>query len=408
MFATLRPHDIAQAILSAKRRVIFTAPGLEQSIASALVNAAKAIGRDKVTIVVDVSEPAVRLGYGTIDDIQMLQNEGLSVRHAGGCRIGVLIADNNGWAFSLPAMMVEDQKLPNDSPNAFVLTSGQVAEFEKAFRDTGGNSGDDISETNEKTGTKPLTAAKVSPVEVEKVKAAIDKNPPQPFELSRKVRVYTAYLQFVELKLHGAHIHRHTIKIPHQIRLLLTENKDIQKRFSASFKLVEAKTKSAGDSLVNEVEELRKGFLVPLTGIGNVILRANRPAFEQAWKQLENRLDHHRNEIKTQLSNELDATKNNLIEALVRPVCEQPPDELLRQTSRPITEEKARRYLDEVLSRAIPNIDELVSEIRLSCFFKDITIEMLENKEFQALIAKAFSLEPWAKPFQDFSAAKAR
>jgi len=406
MFATLRPNDIAKSILAAKRRVVFTAPGLEQSIASALVNTARRIGANAVTVVLDVSEPAVRLGYGTIDDIQMLQKEGLKVRHAGGCRIGVLICDDSGWAFSLPAMMVEDQRLPDDSPNAFRLAGSQVAELEKSFRNAEGV-GDD-SGTDEKSGANSLISAVVSPVEVEEVKTAIDKNPPQPFELSRKVRVYAAHLQFVELELHGAHISRHTIKIPQQIRLLLTENKDTHQRFSASFKLVEAQTKFAADELVKTVEDLRKRFLVPLAGIGNVILRSHRKAFEQAWRQLEEKLDEYRNEIRTQLSVELETTRKNLAEALVQPVCERPPDELLRQTSMPVTEEKARLYLNDLLNRAMPDVDKLVSGIGLSCFFKDITIEMLDNKDFQTRIAKAFPYESWTKPFQDFSAAKAR
>jgi len=407
MFATLRPHDIAATILAARRRVILTAPGLEQSIASALVNSARRIGPDAVTVVLDVSEAAVRLGYGTIDDIQMLQKEGLSVRHAGGCRIGVLICDDAGWAFSLPAMMVEDQKLPGNAPNAFRLAESQVRAMESVFRagaddqDTKGNGAD----ANE---TMALAVKIVEPEFIEVVKAAIDKNPPQPFELSRKVRVYTAYLQFVDVELHGAHIHRHTIKIPPQIRLLLTDNKDTQQRFSASFKLVEAKAKSMGEGLVQQVEELRKRFLVPLKGIGNVILRANRAAFEAAWKQLEAQLEKHRAEISRQLADELNITRKNLTEALVRPVCEQPPDDLLRQTAKPVTEEKARLYLDRVLSRAIPDIDKLVSDIKLTCFFKDVTIEMLDNQDFQKRIVEAFPLEPWSKPFQDFSAAQAR
>jgi hypothetical protein len=52
------------------------------------------------------------------------------------------------------------------------------------------------------------------------VEKRLEEAPPVPFDAARQVRVFNAYLQYVELKLTGAAIQRHRIAIPSRIQTL--------------------------------------------------------------------------------------------------------------------------------------------------------------------------------------------
>jgi len=411
----MRPSDIAKKILLAKKRVLFMAPGLDSSIASALVNIANQIGKNSVTIILDVDENVVRLGYGAIDEIKMLQDANLSVRQQAGCRIGVLLCDYKGWAFSLPAMMVEDQSLPVQSANGFVLNRQQVDEMFKSIsipRDVtlAPKTIEEAPREDNPTESEPVVNVGLTLVSVDSVKDIknkIDENPPQPFNLSRQVKVYSSYLQFVELEIVGAHVSRHTINIPKKFKLLLTKDKDTQERLRSSFQLIDSNKQAASQKLIDEINNLRERYLQNLRSVGKVILRSNRKDFDEALNEIMGNLDVFKNDIKTQLSKEVIKTKKNLVKALVPVVKKNPPPDLLRQTSTPITVDKARHYLEHELDKTIPDIDKLISDIKINCLFKDVTLEMLKNDEFQKAVAEAFPLEPWARPFTEFEAAKA-
>ena len=56
------------------------------------------------------------------------------------------------------------------------------------------------------------------------------------------------------------------------------------------------------------------------------------------------------------------------------------------------------------LESSIPQADDLIKGMKLSCTFKAVTIEMLEDKEFQKKVLEAFPYEKQTKPFKDFDA----
>jgi hypothetical protein len=73
----------------------------------------------------DGGADALRLGCGQADSMSMLLEYGVDVRVGPGLRISLLVVDDTAAVFILPAMLVEDPKLPR-GPNALILPSDQV------------------------------------------------------------------------------------------------------------------------------------------------------------------------------------------------------------------------------------------------------------------------------------------
>ncbi|MEA1966808.1 MAG: hypothetical protein U9N77_01095 [Thermodesulfobacteriota bacterium] len=75
VFINITPRYLADKIHSAGSRVIYVSPGLNEVIASALINISKSIGVDKVSVLLDVSESVLCYGYGNIDGITLLKEK---------------------------------------------------------------------------------------------------------------------------------------------------------------------------------------------------------------------------------------------------------------------------------------------------------------------------------------------
>jgi hypothetical protein len=68
----------------------------------------------------------------------------------------------------------------------------------------------------------------------------------------------------------------------------------------------------------------------------------------------------------------------------------------------------AKQYLLDILSKVAPSGQYIMEQTRLHCTYKDVTIEMLKDKEFQKVITKEFPYEAWVKPFSEFNAVSER
>jgi hypothetical protein len=106
-FISLSPERLASIIMGARRRVVYAAPSVSLEVSSALINASERLGDGNVAIVLDVSEDVFRLGYGVIDALNLLHERNISVRHSEGLRISLLVVDDEGFIFCLPALLVD-------------------------------------------------------------------------------------------------------------------------------------------------------------------------------------------------------------------------------------------------------------------------------------------------------------
>ncbi len=139
-----------------------------------------------------------------------------------------------------------------------------------------------------------------------------------------------------------------------------------------------------------------------------VILRAKKDDFNKAVEGIKLKLKKFSETAKADLQKEIDNSREQLINTLLPGVKKNPPDEFIRLiTAAKPDDETARRYLNKELDRIMPNIDTLLKEMTLTCDYKDVTYEVLNEKEFQEALRAKFPYEKFpSQPYTEFEAAK--
>jgi hypothetical protein len=78
----------------------------------------------RVSVSVDFNEAVFRMGYGSLQAIERLKNNGIEVVNSPGLRAAVLVVDNTGWVFTPTALYLEQEPQSEETPNAIRLTWG--------------------------------------------------------------------------------------------------------------------------------------------------------------------------------------------------------------------------------------------------------------------------------------------
>lgn len=423
--------DIATYIHGAQRRVALCMPGLTQAVAAAVVNVSKKLGRAAVTVVLDVDDRVARHGYGEFDALTLLMESGVDVRTEGGLRTCLLIADGKGYSFFAPPMLVETQDEESVGVNAMRLLPDQVEAVVRAVGapaqdepsdgpspvppkrpeqpdklPAAGGSDQGVPPTNAKS-VPEVGVSPVTPQKLEAVRAALELNPPQKFDLARKVNVFNAYIEFVEIRLIGLHVGRYTVQLPKGLGLALQDDATAR-RLLTTFKLVSEDSKVAKEAVAidKKVRQLREVYTRSLgEGLGSVMLRSKRAGLEKAIGTLKDEISVFQAKVVERLDREIALSRKNLVDGLWQAVKRAKPQELEAQVSGPITSELAKRYVDMELAQVFPDAKSLISEMRLEFIVKGVTYEVLKSLDFQDKVRKAFPLDSFDKPFTEFQAA---
>jgi hypothetical protein len=239
-----------------------------------------------------------------------------------------------------------------------------------------------------------------------RVDQALKEAPPVQFDLARQVRVFNAYLQYVELKLSGAAIQRHRLAIPPNI-LKLGGSEDLEGRLRTTFDLIEKGGKLSSKKLEDELNEIRKNFTPSLgKDHGRVVLKSAKPHLENRLATFKANLEAHQKTVADELQGQLDASRKQIIDYYLQRVIDNPPDAMLGQLlhEKP-TEEDARLWLDAELDRVFPEADALIQKMQLDVRYKDVTFETLNREDFLESVKAAFPRVDWDKAYAEFRAA---
>jgi hypothetical protein len=266
------------------------------------------------------------------------------------------------------------------------------------------------SELNPEINISGFTDIEAKAIDTDKLKeisSDLSNNPPQSFDVSRQVFVFNSRLEFVELSLTGAAIERQVFKFPDAIKKLLTDDVITQKRFSASFKMIDSDSKVSSKPIASQVDLLRKRFLKSMGDLGSVMLRSHKVDFSREVTALKAKIEIYKNELASNLNKELDRSKKELVEALIDRVTQNPPDDLKYGIEgKSVSKSNARRYLETLFDEYMPSVSELIKPIELKCVYKAVTYEMLDDEHFQIQIRKKFRMVEWDKPMEEFVAAE--
>jgi len=401
VFLNVNPRYLADMIHSAHSRVLYASPGLNEVIASALINISKKIGIDNVTVLLDVSESVLRYGYGNIDGIMLLKENGIYIKESAGLRIGALICDDEGFIFTPTPLLIEAGKTDLTQPNAIKAAPKQVEDIIYAVIPP-----KVLQNKNEQKSVPEIGKKRITVEQIEKVKNSINENPPQKFDVARRVQVFSTSIEFVEMKLKGCEIQRHTVSIPTD---LLVGKADIEtkKQLRAGFNIIEKGSSLSGDAIRSKVNELKKAFTKPIPKYGSILLKSKKKKFNNAIEGLKQDIIKFQNKVEKDLDGEIKKARDRLTKMLMPAVTENPPDDLSCQIQgdKP-TEEQVEKYLKIRLDDVFPSANDITREMSLDCIIKAVTYETISNEDFQNHIKNAYPLINWDEMFEEYDAAR--
>jgi hypothetical protein len=267
---------LVERIASARHHLAYAAPAITERIAKALIDA---YGRESlsVTVILDADEDAYRIGFGDPAGLALLhefaKSQQMPLRREPGLRIGLLAIDDAVYIWAPTARAVEGERRSGQA-NAIVL-GGEIASH---MRDAVGAEQSSVLPSDAQIGRDPIR-----PEETQRMVEALKENPPAPFDLSRKTRVFATKFQFIEWELQGAEWTERKIKLS---SLLL--NSDLPEELQDILE-TQIRPFQASSNLALEVPVLVRGQ-VAHSKTGEPILDPTTQAQMQAsWKAVRDR-----------------------------------------------------------------------------------------------------------------------
>lgn len=391
---------IIRLVERARNRLVVLAPAVSNGIADAICSRWQELGTERVSVILDVDPEVYRLGYGQIEALARLEQVaaslGTMLQRQPGVRIGLVISDDLTLVYSPTPQLVEaspqlSKSRENIKPNAVLLdhAPAQIA--------------NDLGHGEQGVRTQTVGLDKARRGDIEEVKKDLDQNPPQKFDIARKVRVFNAAFEFVEFELAGTYIDRKTVPIPHHLSGIADVRTREQLR--TSFTLLPPDHKLSGEHLAKDKDLIAKQFLRAIKGYGTVILRSRKEAFEKEVETLRAAVDAFGRKIRDELQGAMDKTRENLTKAMLPLVRRTTPKNWLRSDGSKPDAETLRQFLEDDLRRAFGTAEKLINRMDVRLVFKGVTYESLTNDAFISAAREA--IPELQKMYEEFDAVKA-
>lgn len=386
----------------AKYRVAYAAPGISEAIANILAEKWANFDPNEFRIILDISSNICRLGYGTAEAVQLLDSTakklggGRLVCHQEGIRIGILISDSRVCFFAPTPLLIESGT-ESSRPNGIILEPVPS----DVLKEIGFG---EKREAEQAIGLDKLESDKITEVIKD-----IKKNPPQKFDVARKVRVFNSRFEFVELKVEGCFLSRHKVTIPSEL-MGLAGDEDLRNRIRSTFQLINGDEMTDKETEVNEnkIKKFRKtiedNWLCNIDGYGKVVLRENKDGFNEDIKNLKKLVEDYQKGIKEKLSAIIEKNTDSLTKQLTPSLKSNLPPGWKKNMDANPTEEMVKNRVNDTIMKAFGTADDYLKEMKVEVIFKNVSYESLQNEEFLAAVKKAF---PHIKfPHEEYDALK--
>lgn len=401
------------AIRRASERVVLISPGVWPPVAEAVAAAWEKLGRDRVTVILDVDPEICRIGYGSLEGIQILQSaaakQGEALGQEPGIRICVFIVDQETFVFSptprqLEAPPGESSSVTPAAPsqpkaNGIVLSRPP----ETLAAELGGG---DEGITQRKLGLEPLSKEKLKGVTED-----LAKNPPKNFDLARAVNVYNARVQFVEFKLGGCKLSEHKAQLPKHLIHVLKKNPALSRKIENSIRLLDNEDGLVTDKTLSQEtlfthrEKIHEKFLRPVKGVGTVIERAKKAEFSKEVESLQAEVEKFAESVEAKLAERFQQTAEQLADEILDEVLADLPERWRKKLGSHPDPQRVRWYVLEDLLKAFGTPAGKVGKMKVETVFKDVTYDMLNEPEFREQMAEYF---PDLPLMEEYKAAKER
>jgi len=410
-FAAVDDAWLANGIAGAVRQIVFAAPGLGLATAHALIAAMR---RDvvSITIILDADPDACRIGYGDAAALEELYRaagqQQFPLRRQPGLRIGLLIVDERIAIWSPTARSVEPEP-DSEQPNAIVL--GESAA--RHVREATGAEGSPVLPSQAQIGREPLKAAELRDAVNE-----LERNPPAPFDLSRRTRVFSSKFQFVEAEVRGAEWAERSMKLssllvnadlPESLRdLLETRVRPFQATSDQAFDVPHIVqgipafdrngqrifTACTQAQVMRIWADIRDRYLRHLKGFGWLIAREEVDAFREAAAAFEETLSAWVSAFQAQVAKDEDTLIDSLVASIERRLRDLDP----RNRPRIDLRAEVRAGLNRMR----------VTQPKVRIVLKNVSWESTRDAEFLEALRGSFTDAERSGWFEEYTAARER
>lgn len=385
-------RQIVALIASATRRLVVVAPAVTTAVAEAICERWTVLGVQAVSVILDVDQEVYQLGYGDQKAFELLTKTaadlGAALRRQPGVRIGIVISDDQTMVYSPTPQLIEAGPNTKGGANAIYLGPPPPA-LEQ-----------DLSPM---VGSPRVGASLMSDGDASGVLKKLAENPPQSFDIARRMNVFNSHFEFVDLELTGVQIARKTVAIPPT--LMGVTDKKTMDQIRSQFKIVPPGNKLSGDALRRDRDLIARRFIQAIPKFGPVVRRSDKPDLLKAVDVLRQAVSEFRAKVEMELQDSMDKSRLALVQALLPGVQRNPPKQWLPSTGQKPDKETCRIFLEQELARAFGSARALLNEMQVQIQFKGVTYETLKNKEFLEAAAKA-GLDV-SKFHEEYEAAKA-
>ena len=421
LFTVASDETLCAMISTARERLVLVSPGLSRVVAAALADRIRQDGSPgAIAVILDVDPEVCRLGYGEIEAIDLLRPalaaRGLDLQMQKGVRIGLAMADTEVLIYSPTPMLLEAGSNSDEKPNAIRISNTSAPDIAAACG------------AGEATASAPRPEVGITVASqrvVDETKADLKENPPRQFNLVRRERVFNYKLEFVEFSLSEFRLNKRTVSLPAELLGLVEE--DLRDRLHNTFRIFEGgvpfefELPDPGDpertlkisekSLGKQADKLRKEYFIPLgsSSYGNLILKRLKAKFQGDVARLKALVDLYAEKVRVSISEEVYATRDDLIKALFPRIKAAPPANwLLRSVDGKLSDEALMQRLEEEVHQAFADVDQDYKPT-LTCLFKGVNYETITgDKNFRERIEEYFGSDEAARLLSEYDASRAQ
>lgn len=370
---------------SAKKQLIISLPNLSDELAQALI--AQKENRGLIPdIFIEFNENSYRAGFGDIEGIERLRKNGIIFRDKNGFNIYFIISDESGYFYFPKSRFYEKEGSAYDM---FPMIKAQLKELKFMFNLLD-DEDPDFENYIDNIGIDIIKEVSSGITLVEEKKSIIleneiKKDPPLKPIFSRKLEVYKAKFQFVELKFTGANLHVKKVHLPSKALPFkdLKLKRAIEANLRLFYDLPDKKFLQPFFDIKAKIDLVRTTFLFYLQKREkNLIVRTNKPNFESALNELIVKISGAKTDLINDLQNEIALSRNQIRSNLIDFLMANVPEEYDGLSDQEVLLEEITNDVNGIIkSIHFPKAKDLLEELKLEWRYYDITWEDLNDAD---------------------------
>jgi len=396
-------ETVVDILFKAKRQILVSLPNISTVLADALLDLKKK--GLQVNVFIEINEQSYRTGYGEIEALKKITDANITVFDKKDINLYFIIVDSEGFFHFPKSRYTEEEGVAYD---LFPMESNQVKTIKFLFKVFDEDEDEEIEEKIIESMDPLARQAFFDNIKmpdkdtIRELITTISNDPPLKPEYNRKLSVYTAKFQFVELKFKGANLHVKKVTLPS--KALPFKDAKLKSAVEANLRmfteLPEQEFMKPFFDLKFEVELLRDRYLVYLKEREkNLIKRNEKASFDIELEKFKKQVEKVKIKLQNKLQDEIGKSRDSITENLADFLRINPVEKLAGLTG-PTLEREINNYVSSIVSKInFPTAKHLLDDISFTCAYYDLTWEDLNNEKVLKELVEKELISPEEKSF---------